>query len=68
MRLFDALAMGFCLVLAINLVILFFGALAKGGQATISVNRFGEMWIEAVFFPLVIIMGIITLIRMLRKL
>ena len=38
MKVFDALAMGFCLSLAINLVIIFFGALAKGGEVIVSVN------------------------------
>lgn len=66
-KLFDFLAVGFTLVLAINMVIVFFLALFNGGEYLVTINRFGEQWIEAVLFPLWIGVGVITLIRLTRR-
>ena len=64
MRIFDFLATGFILCLAVNLVIVFFLALLNGGEARIVINQFGEQWVEAVLFPVFIVMGVVTLIRL----
>ena len=66
MKLFDALAMGLCLGLAINLVGIFFTAAFHGGEVLVTVNTLGEQWIEVFLFPVIIIMGVVTFIRMLK--
>ena len=63
MKVFDFLSIGFLLGLSINLVGIFFFASFNGGQAQVTVNTFGEQGVEAVLFPIFIIMGIITLLR-----
>lgn len=65
---FNFLALGFCLGLAINLAIIFFLAFFNGGQVLVTVNTFGEQWVEAVLFPIFIIMGVFSLIRLGLKL
>ena len=65
MKLFDALAMGLCLGLAINLVGIFFVAVFHGGEALMTVNTFGEQWIEVILFPVIIVMGVVNFIRKL---
>lgn len=67
MKLFEFMAMGFCLVLAINLTGIFFLAFFNGGQAVVSVNSYGEQWFEMVFFPIVVVMGLVTMGRMWRR-
>jgi len=68
MKLFDFLAMGFCLGLAINLTIIFFIALFNEGGVLVLIDQFYEKEIEMIAFPIFIVMGIITLIRMGRRL
>ena len=68
MKVFDFLAMGFCLGLAVNLTIIFFLAVLNGGEVTVTVNTFGEKWVEIFLFPMWVIMGLITFIRMGYKL
>ncbi len=65
MKLFDALAMGLCLGLAINLVIVFFVAVFHGGEVLVTVNTLGEQWIEVILFPVIIVMGVVNFIRKL---
>lgn len=63
-RIFNFLALGFCLGLAINLVVIFFSGFLNDGQVLITTNTFGEQWVEAVLFPVGIGMSIVTLIRL----
>ena len=67
-KVFDYLAIGFTLSLAINLVIIFFVASLNGGKVLVLSNQFGEQSIELVLFPIWIVMGLITLIRFGLKL
>ncbi len=67
MKIFDFLASGFNLGLAVGFVVIFFFAFFNGAGVLITINDFGEQWIEAVLFPIWIVMGIITLIRLGRK-
>lgn len=67
-RIFNFLALGFCLSLAINLVMIFFLAFFNGGEVLVTFNTFGEQWVEAVLFPVWIVMGVVMLVRLGRKL
>jgi Na+(H+)/acetate symporter ActP len=67
MRIFDFLALGFNLGLAINLVIIFFCASFNGGEITITVDQYSEQTIEMIFFPVFVIMGVVTLVRLGNK-
>ena len=64
---FNFLALGFNLALAINLVIIFFIA-RTNGQVLVSINQYNEQWVETIFFPLVLLMGIIALVMQGKKL
>jgi len=65
-KIFDTMAMRFNLGLAINLVIIFFLARANGSRLMVTTDTFHEQGIEAIVFPIWIIMGIITAYRMTR--
>lgn len=66
MKLFDCLSIGFLLALSINLLIIFFLAFFNGYEWGVIVNDYGEAIFEAIVFPIWVIMGSITLIRLLR--
>ncbi len=67
MKVFDCFAVGLTLALAVNMVIVFFLAFLNGGECLVTVNTFGEQWVEAVLFPVWVIMGTVTLIRLTRQ-
>lgn len=67
-RIFDFLALGFLLALSINLVGMFFVAFFNGGSVLMVIDRYGEQNVEAILFPIFIVMGIISLIRLGRGL
>lgn len=67
MKVFDCLAVGFLLVLAVNMVVVFFLAFLNGGEYLVIVDKFGEQWIEAVLFPIWIIMGVVTAFRLIKR-
>lgn len=67
-RIFDFLALGFLLALAINLVGMFFVAFFNGGSVVMVIDKYGEQHIEAILFPIFIVMGIVSLIRLGRGL
>jgi hypothetical protein len=66
MKLFDFAAIGLNVGLALNMTIAFFLAYFNGGEVLITINRFGEQRVEAILFPVIILMGVITLIRRTR--
>lgn len=66
-KVFEVLSVAWLGALAINLVIIFF--LARiGGEVYVYTNKVGEAQLESFLFPTVLVMGAITLIRMLRRL
>ncbi len=67
MKIFDCFAVGFLLVLAVNMGIVFFLAFFNGGECLVIVDTFGEQWVEAVLFPIWIVMGIVTAVRLVRR-
>ena len=67
MKIFDLLAVALIMSLALNSAIIFFLGFFNDGKVTVYINLFGEQWIEAILFPIWIIMGIVTLIRLGKK-
>lgn len=65
-NIFNTLALGFNLALAINLVIILFLAVQNGGGVLVTANDFSEQGIEMVLFPLFILMGIVAFIRRIK--
>ena len=45
-QIFDAVTVGFLLMLSVNLAIIFFLAAANGGETTVTVNTYGKQAIE----------------------
>jgi len=67
MKVFDFVSVGFLLVIAVNMVIVFFLAFFNGGECLVTINTFGEQWVEVVLFPIWIIMGTVAFIRLIRQ-
>ena len=67
MRIFELFSVGLLLSLAIHTLIMFFLAFFNGDRVVMTINDYGEKWIEAVLFPIFIAMGIVTLIRIARR-
>lgn len=63
-RIFNFLALSFCLGLAINLTIICLLAFFNDGQVLVTVNSFGEGLVEVVLFPIWVVMGLIAFIRL----
>jgi len=67
MKLFELFSVGLLLSLAIHTIIMFFLAFFNGDKVLMTINDYGEKWIEAVLFPIFIVMGTVTLIRIARR-
>jgi len=67
LKLFDCLSIGFLLVLSVNTVIIFYLAFLNDYVCLVNVNTFREGYIEAVLFPLWVVMGIVTFVRMIKR-
>lgn len=67
MKIFDILAVAFLLSLSLTLAITFFQAFFNGGQIMVQINTVGEQWFEAILIPIVIVMGMVTFIRLAKK-
>ena len=46
----------------------FFVAMAHGGETTVCINLYNEMWAEATFIPILLVFGLWIIIRMLMDL
>ena len=66
-RYFDALAVGLTLVLAGCLTVPVVHAAITGSPVVVFTFPRGELLLEAILFPLWLTMGIVTLVRMLRR-
>ena len=66
-KLFETISIGCLLALSINLLIIFFLGYISEQPVLVHINTFSEGHIEAVLFPLWLIMGVITLVRMIRR-
>jgi len=67
MRVFELFSVGLLLSLAIHTIIMFFMAFFNDDSVLMTINDYGEKWIEAILFPIFIVMGIVTLIRIARR-
>ena len=67
MKLFDCASVGFLLVLSVNMVIILFRAFFNNYECMVTVNNYGEAVFEIVIFPVWLIMGSITLVRMAKR-
>ena len=67
MRYFDCFAVAFLWALSVGITMTFFTAYLTGGEVLVQVNNYGEGLIEAIIIPIVMIMGTITLVRVLRR-
>jgi len=54
-------------VLSVNTVIIFYLAFLNDYVCLVNVNTFREGYIEAVLFPLWVVMGIVTFVRMIKR-
>jgi len=67
MKLFDFISVLILWSLSVVLALTFFAAFFNGGEITVRINSYGEAVSEAIVIPVFIIMGTVTLARMLRK-
>ena len=68
-KIWDCLAVAWLLVLSTSLVATFLvNYWGKGlPVANFTFNDYGEAGLEAIVFPIWIVMGLVTLVRMMRK-
>jgi len=68
MKIFDVMSVTCLLAMGINFLVVFFLAVSNppSYMALVTVNDYGEMWIEAVLFPLCLVAVVVTLIRLIR--
>ena len=64
---FDALALALALVLAGCLTVAVVEAAIVGSPVVVFTFPYGEQLAEAILFPIWLIMGVITLVRLLRR-
>ena len=67
MKAFDCFAVGLNVGLVGLLAWTFFVAFFNGNEVLININTYNERWPEAVALPIVLAMGMVTLVRMLRR-
>ncbi len=63
-KVFDFLALGFNLGLAINLMAIFFLAKFNNGGVLVTINKSSEQGIETIIFPIFVVMGLVSLVWM----
>jgi len=68
MKIFDAISIAMLLGLSVILSITFFQAYSAGGMIEVHINEYGEAPYEAAIIILTLIMGSITLGRVIRRL
>lgn len=66
-KLFETISIGGLLALSLNLIIIFSLGYITGRPVLIHINAFTEGHIEAILFPVFFIIGVITLIRMIKR-
>ena len=64
---FNMIALTANVALALGAVVTFFLAFLNDGKVIVNVNHYGEAWFEAVLFPVIVVMGLVTLIRIWRS-
>lgn len=67
MRILELVSVSCVLGLAMHHVLVFFLALTNGNEILLTINDYGEKWIEAVLFPIFIVLGAVSLVRMARR-
>jgi len=67
MKVFDALSVSLLLSTAVLVMITTYVAFFNGWEILIRVNTIGEGIFEAVLAPLVVIVGVVTLVRTIKR-
>ena len=66
-KIFEIISVGLLLALSLNLLIIFFPAYFSGLPVLVNINAFSEAHIEAVLFPIWFVMGVVTIVRMVKS-